>query len=138
MGKEDPVLPDLMAVEQDGEQDGEDNDHSGREVGCISVSSEEVLRSRILCDPDLQRPEMRLALTEVKQAQCSGQSEGDQHVDKSPVPVQRHPLTLVYLTKSEVAKDWKDDKGWVVDNQLCCIPKTSQRLVEGGEGNDCT
>ena len=108
VGKEDPVLFLLMPEEEEGEEDGDDNEDSGGDVGRFGPSSEELLRSGILCDPDLQRPEMRLALTQVKHAQCSSQTQRNQHVGESPVPVKRHPLrilALVYLTKSEVAKD---------------------------------
>ena len=103
VGKEDTVLLVLMPVEQDGEENREDNDDRGRKVGCKGPSSEEVLRPGIPCHPDLQKPDMLLTLTEVKQAQCSGQGEGSQHVDESPVPIKCHPLrirTLVYLTNS--------------------------------------
>ena len=66
MVKEDSVLPHLMPVEEDGQEDGDDNEDSGGGVGCKGPSSEEVLRSRVFCDPNLQRPETRLALTEVQ------------------------------------------------------------------------
>ena len=84
---------------------------------------------------------MRLTLSEVQHTQRCGQSQGSQHVDESPVPVQRHPprvRTLVDLAKGEVAKDWEDDKGWVVDDHPCSILQTSQGLVERGECNDGT
>ena len=141
MGQEDPVLLVLVPVEEEGEEDGDDNEDSGGDVGRIGPFSEEVLRPGILGDPNQIRPEMRLTLTEVQQTQCCGQSQGSQHVDKSPVPVQRHPpcvRTLVNLAKGEVAKDWEDDEGWVVDDHPCSILQTSQGLAERGECNDGT
>ena len=47
VGKEDTVLLVLMPVEQDGEENREDNDDSGRKVGCIvklSIGSFLVIR----------------------------------------------------------------------------------------------
>ena len=69
VGKEDPVFLDVMQVEEDGEQDGEDDDDCSSYVGCKGPSSEEVLRPGIPCHPNVQRPEMRLTLTQVKHAQ---------------------------------------------------------------------
>ena len=141
VGKEDPVLLDLVPVEEDGEEDGENDHDSGRDVGGKGPISEEVLRSGIPCDPNVQRPEVRLTLTQVKQAQSCGQTQGSQHVDESPVPVKRHPprvLALVDLTKSEVAKDWEDDEGWVVDDHPCRNLPTSKRLVEREKGDEST
>ena len=133
MWKDDPVLLALVPVEEDGEDDGENDHDSGRGVRFKGPSSKEVLRSRIPCHPDVQRPDMPLTLTQVKHAQCSGQTQGSQHVDESPVPVKCHPprvLALVDLTKSEVAKDWEDDKCWVVDDHPCLTVPTSQGLEE--------
>ena len=51
MGQEDPVLLILVPVKEEGEEDGDDNEDSGGDVGRIGPFSEEVLRSGILCDP---------------------------------------------------------------------------------------
>ena len=133
VGKEDPVLLDLVPVQEEGEEDGENDHDSGRDVGCKGPFSEEVLRSGIPCDPNVQRPQMCVTLTQVKQAHCGGQTQGSQHVDESPVPVKRHTprvLALVDLTKSEVAKDREDDEGWVVDDHSCRNLPTPKGLVE--------
>ena len=43
VGKEDPVLLDLLPVEDDGEEDRDDNGDSREDIGCKGPSSEDVI-----------------------------------------------------------------------------------------------
>ena len=75
------------------------------------------MRPRTPCDPQVQRPEVPLALTEVQHTKCSRQAEGSECVDQGPIPVEGYSftvLTVKNLAKGEIAKGWQDDEGWIV------------------------
>ena len=94
------------------------------------------MRPRTPCDPQVQRPEMPLALTQVQHTKCSRQAEGSKRVDQSPVPVEGHSFTVLTVknpAKGEIAKGWQDDEGWVVEHHPSCANPTTQGLVEREE-----
>ena len=78
-------------------------------------------------------------LAEGKEAKASCQTQGGRHVDKGPLPVDRHSRDVlgqgaIRWTESEVAHNGEDEQGGKPENYFGNIFQASQSLVEREEG----
>ena len=112
-----------------------------KDIGGVGASSEGIPTTRVVRHPQLESPHMWLA--EVKEAKASCQTQGGRHVNKGPLPVDRHSRDILGKTpvcwaESEEANDGEDEQGGKPENCFWNIFPTSQGLVEREEGEGCT